>query len=138
MRAALLVCCAFFPACAGSSVEPLLVGPGPCTDQVSAPNPETGLAEHGCLSVPLVEATREANGAGVTVRGRVLVAGSLEPLPGANVIVVGDEQRGTTTQVNGRFRLDSLRPSDRLAIRFVGFWPDTLDVGALPGPRRTP
>jgi hypothetical protein len=112
--------------------EPLLVGTGPCSDVVGY---DAGTGQiHGCMGVLLVEATRSGDVTPVTVEGRVLAAGSLVPLPGANVNVLG-RHHGTATDSTGRFTLGGLDPRERLVVRYPGFLPDTLHVGRLPGPR---
>ena len=53
---------------------------------------------------------------------------SLEnPLPGANVYWLSNE-KGTVTDINGMFSLDSYPTSTKLIISYVGFISDTLTV----------
>ena len=93
-----------------------------------------------CQGVLLIEATRSGHRLAVPedsiiVEGRVLEAGSLAPLPGVLIEVVGRERR-LFTDPEGRFVAEGLLREDRLAFRLLHYYlPDTLDVNRLPGPR---
>lgn len=113
---------------------PLTVGPGPCGDTSGIDVSDPSYVEEGCQAVLLVEATRDARTAPITVEGRALTAGSLRPVPGASVLVLG-QNRGTSTDRWGQFTLDGLDPRDRLVVAAGWYVSDTLRVGSLPGPR---
>jgi len=69
-----------------------------------------------------------------TIAGVVVDASQGESLPGANVRIRGTS-RGTTTDLNGRYRLDGLEPgSYDLVFSFVGFQQKTVTgVEVAPG-----
>lgn len=70
--------------------------------------------------LPLISMTQELN---QTVRGTIVDQFSKEPLPGANIILPGSEPlRGTTSDVEGKFRLDKV-PVGRinLKISYLGY-----------------
>ena len=61
-----------------------------------------------------------------TVTGVVVEDGRGEPLPGANVRVAGSST-GTTTDLNGRYRIENLDPGTYdLRFSFVGFQQKTV------------
>jgi hypothetical protein len=134
LRSALLLAAtAALAACAPDPTEPLLVGPGPCGDTAGYVGVQI---VEGCAGVLLVEATATVEPDGIAVEGRALTAGSLVPVEGAHVVPVGGSAV-VVTDGRGRFALSGLRASDRLVVRLAGMWPDTLEVGRLPGPRDT-
>ena len=59
-----------------------------------------------------------------TVRGIVKDAESLATIPGVNIVLVGNEEIGTTTDINGEFSLDNV-PVGRQDIKFsfIGYKP---------------
>ncbi len=62
----------------------------------------------------------------ITVRGKVVDAGDGAGLPGVSVVVQGTNQ-GTTTDVNGEYRLQ-VPPNGTLLFSFVGFTTQELPV----------
>ena len=85
-----------------------------------------------CQAVLLVEAVWTTAPV-YTVEGRVLAAGTLAPLPGANVRSMSGAH-GRATDSDGWFEIGGLSAADSLVVSYVGFWSDTLAVGSLPGP----
>jgi TonB-dependent starch-binding outer membrane protein SusC len=69
-----------------------------------------------------------ANAQGREVSGTVLDAEMRDPLPGVTVLIKGTT-RGTTTDMDGRFRI-SVQPGDQtLVFSFVGFTPQEFAIG---------
>ncbi|MEA4995019.1 MAG: TonB-dependent receptor [Petrimonas sp.] len=62
----------------------------------------------------------------VTVTGKVLEAGTREPLPGVS-IVVDKSTRGVTTDIDGTFEIRAL-PTDKLIFSFMGMETQTIEV----------
>jgi TonB-linked outer membrane protein, SusC/RagA family/TonB-dependent outer membrane receptor, SusC/RagA subfamily, signature region len=63
----------------------------------------------------------------VQVRGKVMEAGTDEPLPGVSIIV-DKSTRGVTTDNDGTFEIRVL-PSDKLIFSFMGMESQTIEVG---------
>lgn len=63
-----------------------------------------------------------------TVKGTVRSSKTKEPLPFANIILVGTN-RGTTTNMNGAFELKEVPLNSLLAISYVGYEARTVEVG---------
>lgn len=63
------------------------------------------------------------------IRGMIKDAANNAPLPGVNVILKGT-QRGTTTDVNGKYELSIPDQDAQLVISFVGYLSQTIDVGS--------
>lgn len=64
-----------------------------------------------------------------TIRGQVLDADALIPLPGATVVLLGtDPVIGTSTDLDGYFRLENI-PVGRvsLEVRFIGYEPSVME-----------
>jgi len=55
-----------------------------------------------------------------TVSGTVTEAGTQAPLPGVNIIVQGEPQRGTSTNINGEYSI-RVAPDETLIFTFLGF-----------------
>ncbi|HEX8563631.1 MAG TPA: SusC/RagA family TonB-linked outer membrane protein [Flavobacterium sp.] len=55
-----------------------------------------------------------------TVTGRVLEKSTGLPLPGANVVVQGTSN-GTSTDLDGNFRLANVKAGDKLVVSFIGY-----------------
>lgn len=55
-----------------------------------------------------------------TVSGTVTEAGTQAPLPGVNIIVQGEPQRGTSTNLDGEYSL-RVAPDETLIFSFLGF-----------------
>lgn len=71
------------------------------------------------------------------VRGQVVDAESGAPLPLANVLVL-EQNRGTTTGQNGRFRIEDVPPGRHmLRVSYVGFETTRRPVDLAPGDTRT-
>ncbi|MBU1820074.1 MAG: TonB family protein [Bacteroidetes bacterium] len=81
--------------------------------------PETPLAQSAELPPALVETT--------TVRGTVRSSKTKEPLPFANVLLVGTNT-GTTTDVNGNFELKEVPLSSMLAISYINYKPRLVEI----------
>ncbi|WP_229311639.1 SusC/RagA family TonB-linked outer membrane protein [Larkinella rosea] len=62
------------------------------------------------------------------ISGTVRDAENKAPLPGVNVIIKGT-QRGTVTNVDGHYELTVPDQDVQLVISFVGYLPQTVDVG---------
>ncbi|HTI07485.1 MAG TPA: TonB-dependent receptor [Puia sp.] len=56
-----------------------------------------------------------------------------EPMPGANIKVVGSSSKAATADVYGKFLLEVETENDSIAVTFVGYKPLTLRVGSLNG-----
>jgi len=66
-----------------------------------------------------------------TISGKVVDSGSGQPLSFVNIVVAGDEQRGTITGLEGRFDL-TIRPGDdQLRLSRVGYQTKVVPIGAL-------
>lgn len=63
----------------------------------------------------------------VTVTGLV-VDSTGEPIIGVNVVVKGSTNKGTITDVNGKFTL-SVSPGDKLNISYIGYKTKTVEIG---------
>lgn len=61
-----------------------------------------------------------------TLTGTVTDSNS-DPIPGANLVWAGTTA-GTTTDLNGEFIIDKPAGTNRLAVSFIGFESDTLDI----------
>ena len=84
----------------------------------------TALVLAGIAWSPSARAQDEASTG--TVTGVVVEEGRGEPLPGANVRIK-DTAEGTSTDLNGRYRLDGLAPGAYdLVFSFVGFQRKTV------------
>ncbi|HRY98531.1 MAG TPA: TonB-dependent receptor [Bacteroidales bacterium] len=70
-----------------------------------------------------------AQGLVQTVRGRVVDESTLQPLPGATVVLLGSEPlQGTITDVNGDFRLPEVPVGRRgLRVSYVGYLPQLIE-----------
>jgi len=64
---------------------------------------------------------------GATVRGKVS-AESGEALPGVNVVVKGSS-RGTTSDIDGSYTLEGVKPEDVLVFSFIGYTAQEITVG---------
>ena len=76
-----------------------------------------------CLIAPataLRSYAQEGGGGGITLEG--LIKDDSGPLLGATVIVK-NTTRGTTTDMDGKFRLEGLQPGDVLQVTYVGYDP---------------
>ncbi|MBR8533955.1 SusC/RagA family TonB-linked outer membrane protein [Carboxylicivirga sediminis] len=62
------------------------------------------------------------------LKGKVMIAGTNEPLPGANVIVK-EGNRGTVTDVDGNFIIDFPSNKTHLVVTFIGFIAKEIKVG---------
>ncbi|MEM8602130.1 MAG: carboxypeptidase regulatory-like domain-containing protein, partial [Bacteroidota bacterium] len=71
-----------------------------------------------------------------TVRG-IVVGEADQPLAGASVTLAGDAQVGTTTNGEGRFRLRLPRLPATIEVRFLGYEPLRLTIGAGDALERT-
>ncbi|MDQ7064027.1 MAG: SusC/RagA family TonB-linked outer membrane protein [candidate division KSB1 bacterium] len=72
--------------------------------------------------------TSQAQAQSVTIRGKVITADTGEPLPGANIVVLGTST-GTATDVNGEFRLTLTDVSDAtLVVSFIGYKTQQIKV----------
>ncbi|MDD2245250.1 MAG: carboxypeptidase-like regulatory domain-containing protein [Dysgonamonadaceae bacterium] len=63
----------------------------------------------------------------VSVTGKVVEAGTGEPLPGVS-IMVDKSTRGVTTDIDGTFEIRAL-PTDKLVFSFIGMENQTIVVG---------
>ena len=72
--------------------------------------------------------------AGVTEQSQVVTVTGLvvdstgEPIIGVNVVVKGSTNKGTITDVNGKFTL-SVSPGDKLNISYIGYKTKTVEIG---------
>ena len=73
-----------------------------------------------CLIAPATALRSYAQGGGSTLEG--LIKDDSGPLLGATVIVK-NTTRGTTTDMDGKFRLEGLQPGDVLQVTYVGYDP---------------
>ncbi len=62
-----------------------------------------------------------------TVSGTVTEAGTQAPLPGVNIIVQGEPQRGTSTNLDGEYSL-RVAPDETLIFSFLGFVTQEIPV----------
>ena len=67
-------------------------------------------------------------GQSLRVTGRVVDQDDSSPLPGLN-IVVKNTQRGTTTDTDGRYVLESVSPQDTLVFTYIGYLKEEVPVG---------
>lgn len=63
-----------------------------------------------------------------TVTGKITDNESGEPLPGVNILVKGTGT-GTTTNLDGDYRLGDLSPEDVLVFTFIGYTTEEITVG---------
>lgn len=63
---------------------------------------------------------------GSQITGKVVDA--LGELPGVSVVVKGTTN-GTTTDLNGVFKLENVKPNDVLQFSFIGYKTQTVKVG---------
>ena len=108
-----------------------MAGPASCAEVQRSGGDwlETG----ACRAVLLVEATRTAVPP-YRIEGRVLAAGALTPLPGANVRLASGTG-GAATDAAGRFAVGGVSATESLIVSYVGFHSDTLAARSVPGPR---
>ncbi len=66
------------------------------------------------------------------IKGTVIDANTNEPLPGANIIVVGTD-KGTTTDFDGNFNLESPAGNQKIEISYLGYNSKTLNVAVENG-----
>jgi iron complex outermembrane recepter protein len=66
----------------------------------------------------------------VVVSGKVVDADIQQPLPGANVIVKGKVDKGTVSDVNGKFSIRMDANAEALEVSFVGYEPVKIKLGA--------
>lgn len=86
------------------------------------------------VAVALFVATA-ASAQSLVVKGTV-VDSEGNALPGASVIVPGTTN-GVTTDVNGAFSI-SVKPNTNLEVSFIGYVPQTVEIGAqVPPPSRS-
>jgi len=81
-----------------------------------------------CSSLLVVK----ANNLSFVLSGTVLNERS-EPMPGANLVVIGSGAKGATTDVYGKFLLEVETGDDSIAVTFVGYKTLRLRVGSLGG-----
>lgn len=89
------------------------------SSRILSPSPATAMRTE-ISRVPQAETT--------TVKGTVRSSKTKEPLPFANIILVGTN-RGTTTNMNGAFELKEVPLNSLLAISYVGYEARTVEVG---------
>lgn len=75
----------------------------------------------------MVFVTVSASAQGRTIQGTVEDS-SGEPLTGATVIIVGSKD-GVITDIDGNFRLNNVKNSDKIRVTYVGFVPQEVTVG---------
>jgi len=63
------------------------------------------------------------------VEGTVLDLVSGQPIPGANV-TIGESATGTSTDFDGKFQLNNVKPTDVLSISYMGYRTKTVTVGS--------
>jgi len=63
------------------------------------------------------------------VEGTVLDNASGQPIPGANV-TIGGSTTGTSTDFDGKFQLNNVKPTDVLTISYMGYQTKTITVGS--------
>ncbi len=66
------------------------------------------------------------------IKGTVIDANTNEPLPGANIVVVGTD-KGTTTDFDGNFNLESPAGNQKIEISYLGYNSKTLNVAVENG-----
>ena len=66
-----------------------------------------------------------------TVTGTVTSAEDNEPIPGANIVVVGHTNIGTTTNLEGKFQISVPSNAKQLQFSFVGMKTQVLDVKSV-------
>ena len=122
---------------ARASVAPLLTAPHNQTSSLAMPelNRELSLAAYDQRTEGGRLAFAEAPGPVVlrrhtplhVVSGTVTSVQEDAPMPGVNVVVKGTTI-GTTTDADGRYRLDAPEPTDTLVFSFVGFLSQEVPV----------
>jgi len=88
---------------------------------------------HDCCKYrdPAIRAAHEPQKATAFIEGLVRQAGeddTPEPLTGVNVFWLGTTE-GTTTDAEGRFRIERPAGAQQLVLSYVGFGADTVEVG---------
>ncbi len=63
------------------------------------------------------------------ITGRVTDSGTSETIPGVNVLVKGDVNTGTVTDLDGRFTITVPSEKSTLTFSFIGFNPQEVVVG---------
>lgn len=69
-----------------------------------------------------------------TIHGKVVDAQTRQPLPFVNIVINHDALAGTTSDINGTFRLHSLVPIDSLTCSYVGYEKITVAGGSSDKP----
>ncbi len=64
----------------------------------------------------------------MTVTGRIQDAGTLEPIPGVNILIQGTTS-GTVTDIDGHYRLTVPSPETTLLFSYVGYKTQAIQVG---------
>ncbi|HJX72042.1 MAG TPA: TonB-dependent receptor [Bacteroidales bacterium] len=62
-----------------------------------------------------------------TITGKIISADDNEPIPGANIVIMGT-QKGTTTDLDGNFSI-AASEGDVLQISFIGYLTEEISVG---------
>ncbi|GAB3920465.1 TonB-dependent receptor [Larkinella terrae] len=88
-------------------------------------DPTTSRVETAPISIPKLLAIEPA---AIEVTGRVTAGDNKEPLPGVSVILKGTT-KGTTTDAEGKFRLEAADETSVLIFSFVGYLPEEIVVG---------
>ena len=81
-----------------------------------------------CCVLPAVK----ANTISFVLSGTIVNERS-EPMPGANIKVIGSSSKGATTDVYGKFLLEVENEGDSILVSFVGYKAQRLRVGNLGG-----
>lgn len=89
-----------------------------------------------CLFVLPLQAYAQQSG---QVEGRVIEAGAEEPLASANVVLLAEGfQRGTTTDLQGRFSFDDVPAGTyRLSASMLGYEESEVEIAVQPGEKTT-
>ena len=80
------------------------------------------------LSFLLLSLGIEALAQSRTVNGLVTGADDGQPIPGVNIIVQGTN-KGTTTDMNGKYSIELITGENALVFTFVGYKAQTIEVG---------
>lgn len=80
------------------------------------------------LSFLLLSLGIEALAQSRTVNGQVTGADDGQPIPGVNILIMGTN-KGTSTDVNGRYTIELIAGEATLVFTFVGYKPQTIEVG---------